>query len=379
MFTLEFFQSYWWFLISVLGAILVFLLLIQGGQTLLLETRTEIDRTMMINALGRKWELSFTTLVVFGGAFFASFPLFYSTSFGGAYWLWVLILMGFIFQAVSYEFRNKPGNLFGTRTYDVLLMINGVLACVLLGVAVSTFFFGAEFTVQKQNLLNPQSPIISSWSSTHGLEAIFSKNIVLGIAVLLLARAQAAMFFIKTIDGGEDFTKRCRRIVMRDGIIFALFFVAFLVMVLLADGYQTTANGTIEAVSYKYLTNFLEMWWVAIIFLLGVVMVLYAILRTAFTKNFSNGIWFSGIGTVLVVLSLFWIVGYNNTAYYPSLLDTASSLTIANSSSSEFTLRTMSWVSLLVPFVAAYIIYAWWSLTRKPITPEEMQSNDHKY
>lgn len=379
MFTLDFFQSYWWFLISVLGAILVFLLFIQGGQALLFEARSDMERTMMVNALGRKWELSFTTLVVFGGAFFASFPLFYSTSFGGAYWLWILILIGFVLQAVSYEFRSKSGNIFGTRVYDFFLLLNGMLACILLGAAVSTFFFGAEFTVAKQNILNSASPVISTWSPTHGLEALWSKNIVLGIAVFLLARTQAALFFIKTIDGGVVFRERCCFMVMRNGIAFVLFFVAFLVMLLLANGYQVAANGSIEIVEYKYLHNFIDMWWVAVIFLVGVVMVVYAIGRTAFTKEYNNGIWFSGIGTVLVVLSLFWIAGYNNTAYYPSLLDTASSLTIANSSSSEFTLRAMSIVSLLIPFVAAYIIYAWWSLTRKPITPDEMEAPGHKY
>lgn len=378
MFTIDFFQSYWWFLISVLGAVLVFLLFIQGGQTLLLEARNEIDRTMMVNALGRKWELSFTTLVVFGGAFFASFPLFYSVSFGGAYWLWILILLGFILQAVSYEFRSKSGNIFGKRTYDVFLTINGVLACTLLGVAVSTFFFGAEFSIQKQNLLNSSAPAISSWVPTHGLEAIASKNIILGVAVLMLARTQASLFFIKAIDGGIVLSERLKLNVMRDGIIFVIFFVAFLIMFLLTDGYQAI-NGKIELVEYKYLHNFIDMWWVAAIFLAGVVMVLYAIIRTAFTKEYNNGIWFSGIGTVLVVLSLFWIAGYNNTAYYPSLIDAQSSLTIANSSSSEFTLRAMSIVSLLVPFVAAYIIYAWRALTAKAITPEEMNSGEHKY
>lgn len=379
MFTLEFFQSYWWLLISVLGALLVFLLFIQGGQTLLFEVRNQNERNMMVNAIGRKWELSFTTLVVFGGAFFASFPLFYSTSFGGAYWLWVLILLGFIVQAVSYEFRRKNGNIIGTRGYDIFLTLNGILACVLLGVAVSTFFFGAEFTVEKQNLLNTGSPVISRWSSTHGLEAIASRNIVLGIAVLLLARTQAALYFIKTIDAGEAFTARCRRMTLTSGIPFALFFVAFLVILLLADGYQVSTDGSIEAVANKYLSNFLQMWWTAVIFLLGVVLVLYAIIRSGLDKKFTSGIWYSGIGTILVVMALFWIAGYNNTAYYPSLLDAQSSLTISNSSSSLFTLKTMSVVSILVPFVAAYIIYAWWALTRKPITPKEMAEPGHQY
>ena len=380
MFTLEFFQQYWWFLISVLGAILVFLLFIQGGQSLIFEARSEMERTMMVNALGRKWELSFTTLVVFGGAFFASFPLFYSTSFGGAYWLWILILLTFVLQAVSYEFRSKKGNIFGTRIYDIFLSIGGALACILLGAAVSTFFFGAEFTIEKQNLVGGASPIISTWAPTHGLEALCCyENILLGVVVLLLARTLAAMFFIKTIDAGISFQERCKFMVMRYGIAFAVFFVAYAICLLLTDGYQWASDGSISVVAHKYLLNLLEMWWVALVLAIGVVLVLYAIIRTAFTKDYNNGIWPCGIGTILVVLALFWIAGYNNTAYYPSLIDAQDSLTIANSSSSEFTLTAMSIVSLLVPFVAAYIVYAWWSLTRKPVTPDEMSGNDHKY
>lgn len=380
MFTLEFLQQYWWFLISVLGAILVFLLFIQGGQSLLFEARNEMERTMMVNALGRKWELSFTTLVVFGGAFFASFPLFYSTSFGGAYWVWILILLTFVLQAVSYEFRSKKGNVFGTRVYDMFLSIGGAWACILLGAAVSTFFFGAEFTVEKQNLVSGASPIISRWSPTHGFEAFLCwENILLGVVVLLLARTLAALFFIKTIDGGLPFRERCKFMVMRYGIAFAVFFVSYAICLLTTNGYQWADNGTITVVANKYLWNLLEMWWVAVVLLIGVVLVLLAIVRTAFTKDYNNGIWPCGIGTVLVVLALFWIAGYNHTAYYPSLLDPQSSLTIANSSSSEFTLTAMSIVSVLVPFVLAYIVYAWWSLTRKPITPEEMEGKDHKY
>ena len=380
MFTLEFLQQYWWFLISVLGAILVFLLFIQGGQSLLFEARNEMERTMMVNALGRKWELSFTTLVVFGGAFFASFPLFYSTSFGGAYWVWILILLTFVLQAVSYEFRSKKGNVFGTRVYDMFLSIGGAWACILLGAAVSTFFFGAEFTVEKQNLVSGASPIISRWSPTHGFEAFLCwENILLGVVVLLLARTLAALFFIKTIDGGLPFRERCKFMVMRYGIAFAVFFVSYAICLLTTNGYQWADDGTITVVANKYLWNLLEMWWVAVVLLIGVVLVLLAIVRTAFTKDYNNGIWPCGIGTVLVVLALFWISGYNHTAYYPSLLDPQSSLTIANSSSSEFTLTAMSIVSVLVPFVLAYIVYAWWSLTRKPITPEEMEGKDHKY
>ena len=380
MITYEFLQQYWWFLISVLGALLVFLLFVQGGQTLLCGAKTEGARTMMVNSLGRKWELSFTMLVVFGGAFFASFPLFYSTSFGGAYWVWILILLTFVLQAVSYEFRSKKGNVFGTRVYDMFLSIGGAWACILLGAAVSTFFFGAEFTVEKQNLVSGASPIISRWSPTHGFEAFLCwENILLGVVVLLLARTLAALFFIKTIDGGLPFRERCKFMVMRYGIAFAVFFVSYAICLLTTNGYQWADDGTITVVANKYLWNLLEMWWVAVVLLIGVVLVLLAIVRTAFTKDYNNGIWPCGIGTVLVVLALFWIAGYNHTAYYPSLLDPQSSLTIANSSSSEFTLTAMSIVSVLVPFVLAYIVYAWWSLTRKPITPEEMEGKDHKY
>ena len=288
MFTLEFLQQYWWFLISVLGAILVFLLMIQGGQSLLFEARNEMERTMMVNALGRKWELSFTTLVVFGGAFFASFPLFYSTSFGGAYWVWILILLTFVLQAVSYEFRSKKGNVYGTRVYDIFLSIGGALACILLGAAVSTFFFGAEFTISKQNLVSGASPIISTWAPTHGFEAFLCwENILLGLVVLLLARTLAALFFIKTIDGGLPFKERCKFMVMRYGIAFAVLFVAYAICLMLADGYQWTNDGTITVVANKYFLNLIEMWWVAIVLVVGVVLVLYAIVRTAFTKAVS--------------------------------------------------------------------------------------------
>ena len=373
-------QEYWWLLISILGAALVFLLFVQGAQSMFLQHMTDTQREKMVEAVAHRWELTFTTLVVFGGAFFASFPLFYSTSFGGAYWVWILILLTFVLQAVSYEFRSKKGNVYGTRVYDIFLSIGGALACILLGAAVSTFFFGAEFTISKQNLVSGASPIISTWAPTHGFEAFLCwENILLGLVVLLLARTLAAMFFIKTIDGGLPFKERCKFMVMRYGIAFAVLFVAYAICLMLAEGYQWADDGTITVVANKYFWNLIEMWWVAIVLVVGVVLVLYAIVRTAFTKDYDNGIWPCGIGTVLVVLCLFWIAGYNNTAYYPSLLDMQSSLTIANSSLSKFTLTAMSIVSLLVPFVAAYIIYAWWSLTRKPITPEEMEGKDHKY
>lgn len=380
--TYELLQSYWWFIISVLGAALVFLLFVQGGQTMLLGARNDLHRTMMVNSLGRKWELSFTTLVVFGGAFFASFPLFYSTSFGGAYWLWILILLGFVLQAVSYEFRKKKGNVYGTRTFDIFLCINGILGCVLLGVAVGTFFFGAEFTIQRSNLLNPLAPAISTWAPTHGLEAIFNwKNLLLGITILFLARMQAALYFINSIDDVNNY-KIQRKVVLINGGMFVILFLAFLAVLLTSEGYQATMeNGkeVITIVQYKYLYNLWEIWWALLALLIGVVLVLYAYIKTVFKYNYKYGIWFSGIGTILVVMALFWIAGFNDTAYYPSLTDPASSLTIRNSSSSIFTLTVMSWVTVIIPFVLAYIIYAWHSLNKEPITPNEMEHTDHKY
>ena len=382
MITYEFLQSYWWFLISLLGAILVFLLFVQGGQTLLSMEKNELRRTMLVNSIGRKWELTFTTLVVFGGAFFASFPLFYSTSFGGAYWLWMLILIGFVLQAVSYEYRKKKGNIFGTRTYDLFLALNGSVSTILLGVAVAMFFFGGEFTINKSNILDSQAPVISSWASTHGLEAIFNlKNLLLGFTVLFLARTQALLYFINSIDDNIIHEKSATALI-GNGAIFVILFLSFMAVLLTGNGYQSvTINGveTFVSTPYKYWNNFIEMWWVLVLFLIGVVLVLYAIIRTAFSKNYKCGIWFSGIGTVLVVLSLFFIAGYNGTAYYPSITDPSSSLSIRNSSSSEFTLTTMSWVSLIIPFVLAYIIYAWRAINKKPITAKEMEESSHKY
>jgi cytochrome bd ubiquinol oxidase subunit II len=377
--TYEFLQQYWWLLISILGALLVFLLFVQGGQTLLFEAGDDMRRTMMVNSLGRKWEFTFTTLVTFGGAFFASFPLFYSTSFGGAYWLWVLILLGFVLQAVSYEFRSKPRNIFGTRTYDIFLLLNGAFGCILLGVAVATFFFGSEFTIEKASLVNSSAPVISQWAPTHGLEAIFCwKNLCLGFVVLFLARTLAAMYFMNNIDDESTF-ERCRKALLVNGLIFVVLFLVFLGIVLTSDGLQTNPDGTFTSVPFKFFHNYFTMWWVLVILLLGVVLVLYAFARSVWSKHFKYGIWYAGLGTVLVVLTLFWVVGYNATPYYPSLLNPASSLTIYNSSSSYFTLSVMSWVSLFIPFVLAYIIYVWRAMNRKPITPEEMSDDSHKY
>lgn len=380
--TYEFYQYYWWFLISVLGALLVFLLFVQGGQTLLnTVAKTDEEETLLINSLGRKWEFTFTTLVVFGGAFFASFPLFYSTSFGGAYWLWMAILFSFIIQAVSYEYRSKPGNFLGKKTYDTFLKVNGLVGSVLLGVAVGTFFSGSDFVVNKNSITDVGMPVISTWQNgLHGLEALFNlQNLSLGLAVFFLARIQGALYFMNNIDD-ENIYARSKRQVAINAIPFVVFFILFLVLVLLGAGHEVnTVTGEISLVPYKYFFNLIEMYWVGIILLVGVVFVLLAILRSIMKKEFRSGIWFSGIGTVLVVLSLFFIAGYNNTAYYPSVADMQSSLTIYNSSSSFFTLEVMSVVSVLVPIVVAYIAYTWRIMDKKSITEKEMQSENDKY
>lgn len=379
MTTLELLQSYWWLLVAVLGAVLVFLLFVQGGQSMIIELSGDGDRGLIINSLGRKWELTFTTLVVFGGAFFASFPLFYSTSFGGAYWLWMLILLSFVLQAVSYEFRRKKGNLYGTSTYDLFLMLNGLFGCVLLGVAVAMMFFGAEFTINKSNLLDVSAPVISRWAPTHGFEAIFCwKNLLLGFTVFFLARTQAALYFINNIGSTDAFAKKLRGKVLVNGLVFAVLFVAFTILLMLSDGYRETAAGFVKE-NYIYLNNLMEMWPLAAVMLIGVVMVLYAIGRSAICSGYRCGIWWSGIGTVLVVIVLLLIAGWNHTAYYPSLADPASSLSIANSSSSLFTLRVMSWVSIVIPFVIAYITVVWRKMNNKPITQSELDNESHQY
>lgn len=382
--TLEYLQNYWWLLISVLGALLVFLLFVQGGQSMLFGASSKTRRDLIVNSMGRKWELTFTTLVTFGGAFFASFPLFYSTSFGGAYWLWVLILFSFIVQAVSYEFRNKSGNIYGTGTYDLFLFINGCVGCVLLGVAVSMFFFGAEFTVTRGNLLDTSSPVISQWAPTHGFEAIFNwKNLILGVAVLFLARMQACLYMINNISGDQNFTETLRKKALVNGGIFVVFFLWFLAMVCTATGYTVVSDGTrtvsVTETPFKYFFNYVDLWWAGVTLLIGVVCVLYGLLRSVLSPRWNAGIWFTGLGTVLAVLSLFWVAGYGDTAYYPSLIDPMSSLTIRNSSSSEFTLKTMSYVSIVIPFVLAYIAYVWRSMDRRKLTPHEIETTSHKY
>ncbi len=377
---LEILQAYWWLLIAVLGSALVFLLFVQGGQSMLWQARTQTERQLMVNSLGRKWELTFTTLVVFGGAFFASFPLFYSTSFGGAYWLWMLILVSFVVQAVSYEYRRKSGNVYGTRVYDSLLMFNGLFGCVMLGVAVAMMFFGAEFTVAKGNILDGSNPVISRWAPTHGLEAMADwRNLLLGVAVFFLARAQAAMYFVNNICGDGAFATRMRRAAGVNGAVFALLFVAFLLVLMFASGLRQGADGIFVAEQNIYLHNLLGMWWAAVLLLAGVVMALYGIFRTAFDRRWRAGIWFGGTGTALVVMVLFFLAGYRSTAYYPSVLDAQSSLSIANSSSSLFTLKVMSWVSVLVPFVLAYITYVWRKMNAHPLTPSELHREHHQY
>jgi len=382
--TLESLQNYWWLLISVLGGILVFLLFVQGGQSMILGAGNKARRDLIVNSMGRKWELTFTTLVVFGGAFFASFPLFYSTSFGGAYWLWILILFSFIMQAVSYEYRNKAGNVYGTHTYDVFLFINGCVGCILLGVAVSMFFFGAEFTVSRGSLLDTGSPVISKWAPTHGFEAIFNwQNLILGIAVLFLARMQASLYMMNNITDDPDFFNILKNKALVNGGIFVVFFLWFLAMVCTTTGYTAVSNPDytidITETPYKYFHNFIHMWWALASLLIGVALVLFGLLKSCFSRHWTKGVWFTGTGTFLAVISLFWVAGYNDTAFYPSLIDPASSLTIRNASSSEFTLTAMSYVSLVIPMVLAYIWYVWYSMDKKKLTEKELETSSHKY
>lgn len=380
--TYLFLQNYWWFLVSLLGAILVFLLFVQGGNSLLFNLgRSEMERTMLVNSTGRKWEFTFTTLVTFGGAFFASFPLFYSTSFGGAYWLWMIILFSFVLQAVSYEFQSKLGNLLGKKTYQVFLVINGVVGPVLLGAAVATFFNGSNFVINKGNLTDEMMPVISLWANGwHGLDAFLDPwNLVLGLAVFFLARLLGNLYFINNIRS-EELIPRCRRQLISDAVPFLIFFLAFVIRTLLKDGFAVNPEtGEVYMEPYKYFRNLIQMPYLLVLFLVGVVGVLYGLIRSVFCKTFTKGIWFAGIGTILTVLALLLSVGYNHTAYYPSLSDLQSSLTLANSCSSKFTLEVMAYVSILVPFVLAYIFYAWRAIDRKPITPEEMKNDEHTY
>ncbi len=368
-----FLQHYWWIIVSLLAGLLVLLMFVQGGQSFIFSLPgTELQKTMIVNTMGRKWEFTFTTLVTFGGAFFASFPLFYATSFGGAYWVWIAILFSFIIQAVAYEFRSKPDNVFGKRTFDVFLFINGSLGPFLIGVAVATFFTGSQFTlnIMKQVHWNTQ------W---YGLESLLNvRNLALGFAVLLLSRINGLLYIMNSISD-EDLVNRSVRKLLLNTVPFLFFFLFFVISLLLSSGFAADpVTGTITIEKYKYLHNFTEMPAAAIIFLLGVVGVLYGI-GISLLKKSLNGIWFSGSGTVLAVFSLFMVAGFNGTSFYPSSHDLQSSLTLYNASSSLFTLKTMMYVSFIIPLVLAYIWYAWKAINNEKITPEEMSSEEHKY
>ena len=390
MITYSFLQHYWWFLVSLLGALLVFLMFVQGANSMVRTLGyTEDGRRLIINSTGRKWEFTFTTLVTFGGAFFASFPLFYSTSFGGAYWLWMIILFTFVLQAVSYEFQNKLGNLLGAKTFQIFLAINGFAGPLLLGGAVATFFEGSNFIVMKDNLINSQlsilnsqleiTPVISHWANaSHGLDALLNPWVlVFGLAVMFLARVLGTLYIINNVNN-DDIRSRAGFQLLASSMAFVVLFVVYLIHLLLKDGYAYTADGTIVIEPYKYLHNFLDMWYLLIMLLFGVVLVLFAIGRSFTDKKWIWGIWPAGIGVVMVVLSLLLCAGWNNTAYYPSTADLQSSLTIQNSCSSEFTLTTMAIVSILIPFVLAYIWHAWWSIDQKKLDLKEI-TDEHAY
>jgi cytochrome bd ubiquinol oxidase subunit II len=381
MTTYVFLQHYWWFLISLLGGLLTFLMFVQGGQTMLFSlSKTEDEKRLLVNVLGRKWEYTFTTLVTFGGAFFASFPLFYSTSFGGAYWVWIIILFAFTIQAFSYEFQSKPGNVYGKTTYRTLLFINGLLGTFLIGVAVATFFTGSDFTVGKGNITNILSPVISRWGSGwHGLEALLDvRNLLLGLAVFFLARTQANLYFINRLKH-EVLEARSHKYLLYNAIPFVIFFVAFVVSIIFSEGFAVNEEGVVSMVKYKYFHNLIEMPVIGGLFLVGVLAVLYGIIASLLKKTFKKGIWFSGVGTVVTVTMLFLISGYNNTAFYPSTADLQSSLTIFNASSSEFTLKAMSWASILVPIVVVYIFIAWRALEKKRTDIEDINDDSHAY
>lgn len=376
--TYIFLQHYWWFIVSLLGALLVFLMFVQGANSMVFSLgRSDEERRVVVNSTGRKWEITFTTLVTFGGAFFASFPLFYSTSFGGAYWLWMIILFSFVLQAVSYEFQNKLGNILGTRTFQWMLVANGIIGPLLLGGAVATFFNGSNFVVDKGNLTSFQ-PVISHWANaSYGLDALLDPwNLVFGLAVFFLARILGTLYIINNVDD-ENIRSRSSVRLVGCTITFLIFFLAFLVRTLLKEGFAVDpSTGLIVMEPMKYLHNLIAMWPLLIVFAVGVVLLLYGVGRTIVSKTYIKGIWPAGIGVVLAVLALLLCAGWNNTAFYPSNADLQSSLTIANSCSSEFTLRTMFYVSLLVPFVVAYIAYVWYAMDKEKLTKEEVSEEE---
>ena len=379
--TYDFLQHYWWFIIALLGSTLVFLLFVQGANSMIFQLgKTEEDRRILINSTGRKWEFTFTTLVTFGGAFFASFPLFYSTSFGGAYWVWLLILFTFIIQAISYEFQNKAGNIFGVRTFQTCLIINGLLGPLLLGGAVATFFTGSNFIVEKGNITDSLQPVISHWvNASRGLDVLLNPWVVVfGIAVVFLARILGTLYINNNVDDAI-IRGRVRKQLLINTVLFLVFFLPFLIVTLIGEGYAVNASGVVFMEPMKYLNNLIAMWPLAVVLLVGVLLLLFGIIKTIVSPVYTRGIWPAGIGVVLVVLVLFLIAGWNNTAYYPSTADLQSSLTIQNSCSSEFTLKAMFYVSFLVPFVLGYIIYAWRAIDKKAITREEIIDDDHAY
>lgn len=382
MITYAFLQAYWWFLVALLGGLLVFLLFVQGANSLIFALgRDEEERRLIVNSTGRKWEFTFTTLVTFGGAFFASFPLFYSTSFGGAYWLWMLILVSFVLQAVAYEFQSKPGNVLGRTAYRRFLVFNGIAGPFLLGAAVATFFTGSAFVVGKSAMADVAAPVISRWANAwHGLDALGNPwNWLLGLAVVFLARTLGSLYLLNNVDD-EALSPRIRRQVLTDAVPFVLLFVAFVAYVLTKEGYAVDpVTQAVSLAPYKYWHNLMAMPATAAVFVLGVVLVLYGVVRTLVSLRFVRGIWTAGAGTVLAVLSLFLLAGYNDTAFYPSTADLQSSLTLRNSCSSEFTLRTMAWVSLFIPFVLAYIAYAWHAVDRRSLTRGELKNDEHSY
>lgn len=377
--TYLFLQQYWWLVVSLLGALLVFLLFVQGANSMIFSLGYDADtRRLLVNSTGRKWEITFTTLVTFGGAFFASFPLFYSTSFGGAYWLWMIILFTFVMQAVSYEFQNKLGNFLGVKTFQICLVINGILGPLLLGGAVATFFDGSNFVVEKANITNVAAPVISRWANaSNGLDALLNVwNVIFGLAALFLARVLGTLYVINNVNN-ENIRSRGSVQLVGNAALFLVCFLTFFIHVLLKAGYAyDPATGVITMEPLKYLHNFIEMWYLSALLIVGVVLVLYGIVRTIVSKTYIKGIWPTGIGVILVVLSLLLCAGWNHTAYYPSNVDLQSSLTIENSSSSPFTLQVMFFVSLLVPFVVAYIWYAWRAIDRKKIDLDEVNHGD---
>ena len=380
MITYTFLQQYWWFLIALLGGLLVFLLFVQGGNALIfLAGKNEEQRQLIVNSTGRKWELTFTTLVTFGGAFFASFPLFYSTSFGGAYWVWILILITFVFQAVSYEFQSKAGNILGKNTFRTFLTLNGCLAPLLIGTAVGTFFTGSDFVVRKSAVGDIAAPVISRWTNAwHGLEAVANPfNVEFGLMVMFLAVCLGALYMINNIDD-KELGVTLRRSLLICFVGFLLMLVLVLIHFITMDGFSVSADGVVAMEKGKYFHNLIEMPAVLTIFLLGAVLLVVGVVMTLVKKEFNRGIWFAGPGTVLAVMAIFMIAGYNGTAYYPSTADIQCSLTLANSCSSEFTLKTMAIVSLIIPFVVAYIAYFWRQMDKKSLTKEELE-NTEKY